>query len=55
MPGLRYVCLFVYSYVTACIVLCFGFGCLRLVPCVVSFSGLFIFDCPFDILLRLFV
>jgi hypothetical protein len=55
MPGLRYLCLFAYSYVTAWIVLCFCFVCFRLVPCVVSFSGLFIFDCPFGILLRLFV
>jgi len=42
----------VFIYVEWCpthIVLCFCFVCLRFVCCVASFSGLFMFDCPFCI------
>ena len=54
MSYLCYLCLFVYSgvqHILCCV--CFCFVCLRLVSCVpyvVSFSGLYIVDCPFGIL-----
>ena len=50
MSYLRYLCLFMHSGVQH--TLCCVFLRLR-VPYVASFSGLSIFDCPFDILLRL--
>ena len=43
---LRYVCLFVYSgvqHILCCVLLCFSSPCM---PYVVSFSVLYIFDCP---------
>jgi hypothetical protein len=46
MSYLRYLCLFVHSGVHY--VLCWVFiSSLFCVPCVASFSGLSIFDCPF--------
>ena len=55
MSYLRYLCLFVHSGVHY--VLCWVFiSSLFCVPCVASFSGLSIFDCPFgNVYLRLLV
>jgi hypothetical protein len=51
MSSLRYFCLFAYSGVQHiyCIVFLFCFS-LSYVPYVPSFSGQFIFDCPFGFL-----
>jgi len=55
MSYLRYLCLFTYSdvqHMLSCVfVLCFT-SCL---PYVAGFFGLSIFDCPFDILWRLYL
>jgi len=52
MSYLRYVCLVTYSgvkHILFCVVFffCFFLSC---VSCVTSFSGLYIFDCPFGVL-----
>jgi len=47
MSYLRYLCLLAYSAVQHIVL---GFVFLRLVFCVLSFSGLSILDCPFGIL-----
>ena len=50
---LRYLCFFAYSdvqHILCCVLVCVWSSC---VPYVASFSGLFIFGCPFSIFLHL--
>ena len=48
-------CLCIMVSNTICDCFCFVLFCSSCVPCVASFNGLSFFDCPFDVLQRLFI